>query len=234
MNDPQITVPSRVALVVGPVATVLVAWATESSNAGMALANVALLLAVLCVGAALTSWQAGLLTSVVAGLALNYFHTVPVHSLRMTEGAEIVTVLLLIGLGSIVSAATALRVRSRTFAHRDAESDRATRHLAELLQVGGPALAAWHSALDAANPQLGLLDARLVVGVPPAMAVVARKTTADEGDLVVLSETGAAVRLADDDRFLVVRPQPGLGALEVDRRALLRFADQLASTLDAA
>ncbi len=233
MNDRQMTVLSRVALVVGPVAVVLVAWASESSNAGMALANVALLLAALCVGAALVSWQAGLLTSVVAGLALNYFHTVPVHSLRMTEGAEIGTVVLLIGLGVIVSVATAVRVRRRTLAHSGAEGDRATQRLRELLDDGGPALAAWHAALDGSNPQLGLLDARLVIGAG-SLPIVARKPSLDTPDLVVLPESGAAVRLAADDRFLIVRPQPGLGALEVDRRALLSFADQLASTLDAA
>ncbi len=231
MNDRQMSVLSRVALVVGPVAAILVAWATESSNAGMALANVALLLAALSVGAALVSWPAGLLTSVVAGMALNYFHTVPVHSLRMTEGAEILTVALLIGLGAVVSAATALRVRRRTFAHSGAEAERATRELRDLLEAGGPALAAWHVALDGANPQLGLLDARLVVGEPSTMPVVARKASSDDTDVVVLPETGAALRLASDDRFLVVRPQQGIGALEVDRRVLLQFADQLASTL---
>lgn len=230
MNDQQSAL-ARGALVVGPVAVALVAWATESSNAGLALANAALLLGVLCVAAALISWQAGVLTSVVAGLALNYFHTVPVHSLRMTEGAEILTVVLLIALGGVVSAATALRVRRTTFARHDAEGDRATARLRELLETGGPALQAWHTALDGANPQLGLLDARLVVGAPASMPLVARVAGAPESNTVVLPESGAAVRLTGDDRYLVVRPQQGIGAIEIDRTSLLAFADQLAVTL---
>lgn len=231
MDESQLSVMGRIALIAGPLLAIGLAWLTESSNAGLAIANVALLLAAIAVTAALLSWQAGILTSVVAGLALNYFHTVPLHSLRMTEGAEIGTVLLLIALGGVVSAATAWRVRRRTFAQHTAEADRAAERLRELLQQGGPALAAWHAALDGANPQLGLLDARLVLGAPAALPIVARHET---GDVVVLPETGAAVRLADDDRFLVVRPQQGIGALTVERRALLSFADQLAATLPAA
>lgn len=233
MDETQLRPLSSAALVVGPLLVIGIAWLTESSNAGLALANAALLLAAVAVVAALLSWQAGILTSVVAGLALNYFHTVPVHSLRMTEGAEILTVVLLIALGGVVSAATAWRVRRRTFAQHAAEADRATERLRELLAQGGPALAAWHAALDGANPQLGLLDARLVVGAPASLPLVARHEVGT-GDVVVLPETGAAVRLADDERFLVVRPQEGIGAITVDRRALLSFADQLAATLPAA
>ncbi|MFZ4719884.1 MAG: DUF4118 domain-containing protein [Ilumatobacteraceae bacterium] len=232
MDEKQLSRVGLMALVVGPLLAIGIAWLTESSNAGLALANVALLLAAVAVVAALLSWQAGIATSVVAGLALNYFHTVPVHSLRMTEGAEIVTVALLISLGAVVSAATAWRVRRRTFAQHSAEGDRAAARLRELLEQGGSVLAAWHAALDGTNPQLGLLDVRLVVGAPASLPLVARHDAA-AGDVVVLPETGAAVRLAEDERFLVLRPQHGIGALTVDRRALLSFADQLAATLAA-
>jgi hypothetical protein len=231
MNDQQPKGVATAAVVVGPVAVALVAWATESSNAGMAIANVALLLAALCVGAALISWQAGIVTSVVAGLALNYFHTVPLHSLRMTEGAEILTVALLIGLGAVVSVATALRVRRTAFARHDAEGDRATERLRELLATGASALAAWHTALDGANPQLGLLNARLVDSAPASMPLVARTAGSGEAGTVVLPESGAAIRLQGDPRVLVVQPRQGIGALEVDRASLLAFADQLVVTL---
>ncbi len=231
MNDHQPSQVARAAVVIGPVAVALVAWATESSKGDMAIANVALLLAALCVGAALLSWQAGIVTSVVAGLALNFFHTVPVHSLRMTEGAEILTVVLLIALGGVVSAATAWRVRRTAFARHDAEGDRATERLRELLAEGVPALTAWHTALDGANPQLGLLDARLVPEVPASMPLVARSSGSADAGTVVLPESGAAVRLAGDQRLLLVRPKQGMGAVEVDRTALLAFADQVVVTL---
>ena len=65
------------------------------------------------------------------------------------------------------------------------------------------------------------------------MPLVARTQGSHESSTVVLPESGAAVRLGGDDRYLVVRPQQGIGALEVDRAALLAFADQLVATLAA-
>ncbi|HEY5422049.1 MAG TPA: DUF4118 domain-containing protein, partial [Ilumatobacteraceae bacterium] len=103
----------RTAIVLGPVLVIAVAWATGTDRTDMTIANTALVLAFISVAAALISPLAGFVTSAVAALALNYFHTTPVHSLRMTEPGEILTVVLLVLLGSMVSIATTMRVRSK-------------------------------------------------------------------------------------------------------------------------
>jgi K+-sensing histidine kinase KdpD len=79
----------RVATVLGPVLVIVVAWATDTVGSDMSIANAALVLAFVCVAAALVSPIAGFVTSAAAALALNYFHTTPVHSLRMTEADEV-------------------------------------------------------------------------------------------------------------------------------------------------
>lgn len=216
--------------VVGSAIAVLIAWATASVRDDIGVANVGLLLAIVCVAAALSDWFAGSVTSLFAALSLNFFHTEPVHSLRINQTEETASVVLLLALGVMVSAASAARMRRRTRNRVAAEHLAATGRLRELLQAGGPALTAWHAALDASNPQLGLLDARLAVGVPQGLAVVAR--TGDNASPVTLAEAGAAVVLPGDGAtVLVVRPQPGVGQLTVERAELIRFSDQLAASL---
>ncbi|MBU3703596.1 MAG: DUF4118 domain-containing protein, partial [Ilumatobacteraceae bacterium] len=74
------------AAVLLPVVAFLVALATSSVRDSLQVANVALVLAAVIVGAALVDWLAGLTTAVVGAVALNYFHAEPVHSLRITSG----------------------------------------------------------------------------------------------------------------------------------------------------
>src|SRR4249920_227122 len=112
----------RAARFLGPLLAIGVAWATDTVRGDMSIANAALALAFVCVAAALVNPVAGFLTSAVAALALNYFHTTPVHSLRMTEGDEIVTVVLLVLLGAAVSIATTLRFRAKVAVYRNDES----------------------------------------------------------------------------------------------------------------
>ena len=96
-----------------PVLALLVALSTSSVTDSMEVANAALLLAVVIVTAALVDSIAGLSTAVAGALALNYFHTEPVHSLRITSRSDVVAVILLAALGIVVSAATAFRVSER-------------------------------------------------------------------------------------------------------------------------
>lgn len=227
--------PRRTSLIttaVASTAAVVLAWTTESVSNDVGVANVGLMLALLCVGAALVDWFSGAITSLFAALSLNFFHTAPVHSLRINRGAEAATVLLLLALGALVSLASAVRLRRRTRVRLTAEQRAAEGRLRDLLDAGGPALLAWHAALDSVNPQLGLLDARLALTAPAGLALIGRH--ADDSGMVLLPEAGAAVPLGDHSgRVIVLRPQQGVGPLTVERRALLTFADHLAESLDA-
>jgi two-component system, OmpR family, sensor histidine kinase KdpD len=227
----------RVATVLGPVLAFAVAWVSSRVASDISIANAALALAFVCVAAALVSPIAGFVTSVVAALALNYFHTTPVHSLRMTEPDEIVTVALLVLLGSSVSVATTMRVRAKVSLYRTDESLAATRELQELLSHGGALPAVWLTAVQSVCVQAGSIDVSLLSVAPSEVPIISRRLTSgtgSDGDTVVIPETGAALVLPNDRGALLLRPQAGLGAIMAARRMLLQFGDQLALALDDA
>jgi K+-sensing histidine kinase KdpD len=224
----------RAAAVLGPALAIAVAWATSTVRSDMSIANAALALAFACVAAALVSPIAGFVTSAVAALALNYFHTTPVHSLRMTEGDEIVTVVLLVLLGSSVSIATTLRFRAKVAVHRTDESLAATRDLQELLSHGGALPAVWLTAVQSVCVQAGSIDVSLLAAAPSEVPVISHRRpsgTGSDADEVVIPETGAALLLPNGRGALLLRPQAGLGAITAARTMLLQFGDQLAAAL---
>jgi len=224
----------RMAIVLGPVLAIAVAWATSTVRSDMTIANTALALAFICVAAALINPVAGFVTSAVSALALNYFHTEPVHSLRMTEPGEILTVVLLVVLGSLVSVATTMRVRSKVGAHRTGESLAATRELEELLSRGGALPAVWLTAVQSMSGQAGSIDVSLRAVAPSDVPVIGRRVPSAAGsdaDTVVVPETGAALVLPDGRGALLLRPQTGLGAITAPRTMLLEFGGELAVAL---
>jgi K+-sensing histidine kinase KdpD len=227
---------ARAAIFVGPVLAVAVAWATDTVEGEMSIANAALALAFVCVAAALANPLAGFITSAVAALALNYFHTAPVHSLRMTEPDEIVTVVLLVLLGASVSIATTLRVRARVATHRSGTSTAASQGLRSLLAEGGALPLVWQTAVQAACRQAGSVDVSLFATVPEGLPLISQKQSsgaAGEGDVVVIPETGAVLQLPHGQGALLLKPQSGLGAITATRAMLVQFGDQLAATLSA-
>src|SRR5215213_566664 len=101
--------------VLGPPSAVLLAWLLSIDDHGddrwLTLANAALAMAVLTVAVALVDWLAGITTSIAAALSLNYFHTEPFHTLRVTDERDVVSIVLLALLGVAVSAVSAYRIR---------------------------------------------------------------------------------------------------------------------------
>jgi len=224
----------RAVTVLGPVLAIAVAWATATLRSDMSIANAALALAFVCVAAALVNPIAGFATSAVAALALNYFHTTPVHSLRMTDGDEILTVILLVLLGSSVSVATTMRVRAKVAGHRTDSSLAATRELQDLLAHGGALPAVWLTAVQSMCAQAGSIDVSLVSAPPGQVPVISRRVSSgagSDGHTVVIPETGAALVLPNGMGALLLRPQMGLGAITASRTMLLQFGDQLAVAL---
>lgn len=123
-------------IAVGPVLAVGSAWLlslpSDHDAAGVTQANVALAIAIITVGVAIVDWVAGVATSIAAALALNYFHTLPYHTVRITDRRDVYSVVLLAALGLGVSAITAWRVRRRVGAIRQDDARNAGRAL-ELL-----------------------------------------------------------------------------------------------------
>lgn len=210
-----------------------IAWSTASVRQDMGIANVALLLAAITIGAALLSSLGGLTTSVVAAMSLNYFHTEPIHSFRISAGSDLLAVALLAVLGLMVSAVTALRVRGAAVTLRAAHADQAAIELRASLKSAQPVVDVWDLAVVAAAAQFGLVDVRLQPAGASRLPVVSRKPWDPRntfGDnMMVLPEGGAIVQFRDPRHSdqLVLTPRPGMGAVSIDRRVALTFADQV-------
>ena len=200
----------------------------------MGVADSALLLAAIIVAAALADWAAGIITALVAAIALTYFHTEPVHSFRITETSDLIAVLLLAGLGIAVSAATAFRVGERVRNYHSSVSKGAAAALARARRSELPAAALWHAVVDAECAELALLNAQLVPSGTSRLPVIARHALGpDESktdhELVTIPATGAVVVLRDPRLGVdvVLSPREGHDATELRRRTVFMFADNL-------
>lgn len=207
-----------------------VAWASTSVRGTMAIADVALVMAIVTVGVALVSWSDGLVTSVAAALSLNYFHTEPVHSLRVTDTSDLVAVVLLATLGVAVSAATAIRVRAAARDHHASAAAGVRDELVDLSPLARPVTAVWSDAVRASCAGLAMVDCRIEPSGSSLLPVVSRQRVgADETSTLVLPEGGAIVAFRDPRHAsqVVLVPRAGMGSLELDRRAVFAFVDQL-------
>ena len=90
--------------------------------------NVALILVVFVVAAAVFGGRlAGFTAAAVAAISFNFFHTQPYLTLRIKEGQDIVTVLLLLVVGLVVGELALLRQRTRHVGVRGLRRDRCER-----------------------------------------------------------------------------------------------------------
>lgn len=227
----------RLVILLGPLGAIGIAWATSSVRGGdgLALANVALLLAVLTVTVALLDWLGGVTTSLAAALALNWFHTQPVRTFRISDTTDLGSVLLLAALGVGVSTTTAVRVRRAVRRGRDAARVVAR----EAVRVGSaspqPAHELWQRALAATSSDLAFVDARVITARAVDLPIVARLPWTDEASDAefVLPLSGAAIPLGrESHRLLVLTPHAGMGPLLLDRRAVTAFADSVQLALE--
>jgi K+-sensing histidine kinase KdpD len=193
------------ALILFPAIAAFISWSTSSIRESVGVANVALVLAIVTTCAALLRWEAGVLTSLVAASTLNFFHTEPIRSFRITSSSDLVMITLLTLIGFGVSFTTASRVRHviQQF-HSDTASD--------LLKINVQLLQEVSSQLPVINRRPGL---------------------SDSDDNLLLPETGAVMKFNDPrmQSVLLVTPHPGFGALYVSRRTMNAFADHVEAVI---
>lgn len=235
------TVLQHLSIGLGPAVAVFAAWLfslpDDRVDAGVTLANVALAIAVITVAFAAVDWLAGVSTSIAAALSLNYFHTEPYRTLRITDRRDVYSVVLLAVLGLAVSAVTAVRVRRGVTAIRHDDARRAGDALAVLLAEDHPAPEAWSAAIGAASNDLGLIVARITQRAPAGLPVIGRRLVDGDEPTVLIPAAGAALPLRrrhPEGACLVLTPRADLGALVVDRRAVLSFADAIERALEPA
>jgi hypothetical protein len=241
MSTNRVRTPLQLAAnFVGPPAAILAAWLMslgDEGDGGVTHANVALVMAVLSVLFALLDWLAGVTTSVAAALALNYYHTEPFHTLRVTDSRDVLSIVLLLLLGLTVSAATAFRVRRDIHHIRAADIGAAAEELRAILAENNPAPRVWSAAIATPANDLGLVLARVERAAPADIPTIGRPAGSYQlldADLI-LPVYGAALRLErrhPEGRWLVLTPRDGMGPLTLDRRAVMAFADTVELALD--
>ena len=220
----------RCLLLASPLGVVMVAWASTGVRDTMAIANVALVMAAVTVATAAISWQAGLATSIAAALSLNYFHTEPVHSLRVTSRADLLSIALLAAIGIAASTAGAMRVRAFAREHVATKAAEGRNLLATAGSTKRPIDVVWAEAVRAACAGLSLVDCRIEpVGSSRLPSIARQRSVVDEVSTFVLPDTGAVIPMRDPRQPIqvVLSPRAGMGSLELDRRAVVAFVDQL-------
>ena len=230
---------ARSATALGPVASLLIAWATSSVGEQrgdvLALANVALLLAVVTVAAALVNWASGAATSVAAALSLNWFHTEPIRTFRINSTADLLAVLLLAALGVGVSGVTGHRVRAATRRGSHLAAAEAHNRVVAVVGTSRPAHQLWQMALAATSPELALVNACVVSARAVDLPIIARMPWTDTPSdaRFVLPPGGAAIPMGQSSgQFLVIVPRETMTSVLLDRRAVTAFADAMHLALE--
>jgi K+-sensing histidine kinase KdpD len=230
------TSTQRAALIGGPILALVVGASTSSVRDLVGATNVGIILAIIVTLAALVSRAAGLATAVTAAVTFNFFHTQPYHSLRITESRDVVIVALLAVLGLVVSDISAWRRRRDVMSARRDRAKEGPETTRSLLATTQPVNLVWPSVVGTIMDQLGLADCRLVTTVSPDQVLISRTASrpADGDDGFVLPAQGAAIPVVADGAtlgFLLLTPRQGLGALWVERRVVIAFADHVAIAL---
>lgn len=140
---------------------VLVAGALVGVRGEVDNANVALVLVLVVVGAAVTGgWQAGALAAVMSTLSFDFFHTKPYLSLTIASADDVETtlLLLLVGVGTGLLASHAQRAAAA--AETGSAEIRRIHRVAELAARGAPATDVLLAAQDELSKLLELRGAR--------------------------------------------------------------------------
>jgi hypothetical protein len=242
MSTHRIRTPLQLAAnLIGPPSAVFAAWLMSlgsDGDGGLTEANVALVMAALVVVAGVVDWLAGITTSVTAALALNYFHTEPFRTLRVTDSRDVLSIAILGLLGLSVSAATALRVRRDVHHILAADVGASAEQLRAMLAADNAAPQVWSAATATHANDLGLVLARIERSTPATIPTIGRPSASHQllDEDLVLPVYGAALRLErrhPEGRWLVLTPRDGMGPLTLDRRAVTAFADTVELALDA-
>lgn len=230
---------------VGAAVAILVAGVLVSARTWLGPTNVALVLVLVIVAAAAAGGRlAGAITSFGAALSLNFFHTKPYLTLRVTERTELVSVVLLFVVGLAVGELSQLRVRATAEAHHRAD-DLVRLEEAAALAARGDTDELWHTVHDALMSGLGLRSCRFVpVGsievhlpvVDHRGALRVSQRTLVAGGFALPAE-GVAIEVRHADELfghVVLEPDPEVGVSVQRRKVAVALAAQLASGMAAA
>ena len=131
--------------------------------------NIALILvALIVVAAAFGGRVAGVTAALVAAMSFNFFHTQPYLSLRIRDGDDIITVILLVVVGLVVGELALLRQRTREEAVTQAAGARRLEGLVAVLAANASVEVTWAAVRDGLVDELDLRSAQFRPGAGPA------------------------------------------------------------------
>jgi K+-sensing histidine kinase KdpD len=204
--------------------------------------NVALILVVFVVAAAVFGGRlAGFTAAVVAAISFNFFHTQPYLTLRIKEGQDIVTVLLLLVVGLVVGELALLRQRTRHEVVAQATGAHVLEEVLALLAADSTVDQTWSAVRDGIQTALGVQHARFWPGAGRADLPLLTRS----GRVVptLSTWTGRGFQLPETASIPVVSGRGVLGHIEIDstpgrsvsideRRVAVGLADVLALALE--
>jgi K+-sensing histidine kinase KdpD len=204
--------------------------------------NVALILVVFVVAAAVLGGRlAGVTAAVVAGVSFNFFHTQPYLTLRIKEGEDIVTVVLLVVVGLAVGELALLSRRSRSEAVLQAEGAHRIERALALLAADADVDETWAVVQAGLVDELGVKASHFVP--EPASADTALLTRSGRVVPTLSSWAGRAFQLPEELAIpvvagrgvlghIAVEATPGRGVTLDERRVAVALADVLAVALE--
>jgi K+-sensing histidine kinase KdpD len=204
--------------------------------------NVALILVVFVVAAAVFGGRlAGITAAAVAAISFNFFHTQPYLTLRVKEGQDVVTVILLLVVGLVVGELALLRQRTRHEVVSQATGAHVLEDVLALLATDAPVEETWNAVRDGIQTALGVRQARFWPGA--GRADLPLVTRAGKVVPTLSTWTGRGFQLPEVVSLPVVSGRGVLGHIEIDstpgrsvsideRRVAVALADILALALE--
>lgn len=227
------------------VAGLLVPFRTDSVVA----ANVALVFVIVVVlAAAVGGRTAGVVGAVVSTLSFDFFFTRPFQSLKIDNGDDIGTAVLLLLISLIVAQLVGFAQRSRTRSDRSYEDTIRVHRVAELVAGGAPIDAVVAAVDTEITALLSLRDCRYEPGAPVAdaspqglpeigrLGALAAGNRRYVGNELALPDEGAFIRVLGRGHELgriVLEPGIGVGVSIDQCRIAVAITDQLGAALAA-
>jgi K+-sensing histidine kinase KdpD len=225
----------NIALALGPGAAVVIAGALAGLRGELGATNVALVLTCVVVVAAVAGRAAGFATGVVAAVSFNFFHTQPYESLRIADGRDVATVIMLVGIGIVVSEVSHRRREAGRTTRARVRDEHSLEATASRIAHGASSDEVWSEVRSSITTILGLSACRFEAGdttlpvIERSGSLVARQMRWDRDGFVLAGAT--AIPVAYGERtfgHLVLVPGEHSASTLETRRAVLALADLLA------
>jgi K+-sensing histidine kinase KdpD len=206
--------------------------------------NVALVLVVVIVAAAAFGGRrAGVVTAGAACLTFNFFHTQPLHSLRIHSSKDIWTVALLFTIGLAVGQLAVFARNTQTKSVIDRAGVAHLEKIGAMVAEDQPLTSVWPAIRTALLDELTLADATFEPGehADSSMDVLERSGRFDNKVMfwhrsgMELPRDGIALPVRAGTRSfgrIVLAPNPGKGTTRDQRRVAVALSDLLAVTID--